>query len=101
MLRVAQREQDSALLVEAHHWLEVTLASLRELAADQGHFEQSLALYDPRQHPSLTVFYGFGPWCTPWRRELTYGARHWPTKGREKKGLPRCAKARPPSELWG
>jgi predicted ATPase len=55
LLRLAQRVQDSALLLEAHHWLGETLFYLGEFAAAQEHLEQSLALYDPQQHRSLAL----------------------------------------------
>ncbi|MGH7961652.1 MAG: ATP-binding protein, partial [Candidatus Binatia bacterium] len=60
-LSLAQRTQDSALLVEAHFAPADTLLWLGELRAAKEHFEQSLALYDPQQHRPLAIQYGQDP----------------------------------------
>ena len=50
LLTLAQRAQDSALLLEAHHALGAALLFLGEFAPARAHLEQGLALYDPQQH---------------------------------------------------
>jgi len=50
LLTLAQRVQDPALLLEAHHALWPTLFAAGELASAHGHLEQGMALYDPHQH---------------------------------------------------
>ncbi len=50
LLRLAGSLQDPALLVEAHHVLGQPLCFLGELSLAYGHFEQSLAHYDPQKH---------------------------------------------------
>jgi len=61
LLRLAQRLHDPALLLEAHHALGALLFWLGEFASAQKHFEQGLALYDPPQHHTLAVLYGYDP----------------------------------------
>jgi predicted ATPase/type II secretory pathway predicted ATPase ExeA len=60
-LRLAQRAQDSALLVEAHFILGVTLFYSGELMAAHAILEQGRVLYDPQTHSSLTLIYGQDP----------------------------------------
>src|SRR5262249_44890436 len=51
---LAQRAQDSALLLEAHHWLGSVLYSSGEVVSARAHFEQAIGLDDPRQrHASI------------------------------------------------
>ena len=57
-LSLARRVQDRALLLEAHYTLGKTLCALGEWAQAREHLEQSLALYDPRQHHALAFLYG-------------------------------------------
>ena len=61
LLRLAQRVQDTALLLEAHNMLGAVLCFLGEFAMAREHSEQSLDLYDARQHRSLAALYGFNP----------------------------------------
>ena len=61
LLSLAQREQDSALLVQAHYILGTTLFHLGELALAQNHLEQGIALYDLQQHRFLAFRYGQDP----------------------------------------
>ena len=61
LLRLAQRTQDPALLVEAHRALGVTLLWLGELVLAQAHLEQGIILYDSKQHRSLAFRYGEDP----------------------------------------
>jgi len=58
---LARSVQDSALLLEAHSILGITLLWLGELALAQEHVEQGLTLYNPQRHRSLAVLYGFDP----------------------------------------
>jgi predicted ATPase len=58
LLSLAQRVQDPALLLEAHHTLGATLFHLGELTAAQQHLERGIALYDPQQHRSHAFLYG-------------------------------------------
>ena len=61
LLHLAQREHDSALLVEAHYILGTTLFHLGELDAARQHLEQGIALYDIQQHRFLAFRYGQDP----------------------------------------
>jgi len=63
-LALAQRVQDPALLVEAHFALGTTLLLLGEFIPAREHLEQGIALYDPRQHPSLAFLDGQDPKVT-------------------------------------
>jgi predicted ATPase len=61
LLRLAQRMQDPALLLEAHHALGQYLYFMGEFSGARAHFEHGIALYDPRQHSSLAYIYGQDP----------------------------------------
>lgn len=61
LLGLAQRVQDSGLLVEAYATRGVTLLYLGQFVAAREHLEQSLALYNPQQHQSHTLLYGQDP----------------------------------------
>src|SRR5206468_7353040 len=50
LLSLAQRGQDSALLLAAHRALGETLFNLGELVPARAHLEQGLGLYDRQQH---------------------------------------------------
>jgi TOMM system kinase/cyclase fusion protein len=50
LLRLAQRAQDPAMLVEAYSMLGTTAFYLGEIASARGYLEQAEALYDPQQH---------------------------------------------------
>jgi predicted ATPase len=71
-LSLAQRAQDSAFLLVAHHALGITVYFLGEVTAARAHLEQGLALYVPEEHCTLAFRYGIdlGVWC------LSYVA--WP-----------------------
>jgi len=58
LLRIAQKVQDPALLVEGHHALWPALFFLGEFALTRAHLEQGIALYDSPQHGSRAFFYG-------------------------------------------
>jgi class 3 adenylate cyclase/predicted ATPase len=61
LLSLAQRTQDPALLLEAHHSLGTALYFLGEFAPAREHLEQGIILYDPQQHRSLASLYGYDP----------------------------------------
>jgi predicted ATPase len=71
-LSMAQRDQDSALLLVAHPALGITVYFCGEVSQARAHLEQGLALYNRQQHHPLAFRYGLdlGVWC------LAYGA--WP-----------------------
>src|SRR5262249_3399615 len=54
----AERAQDPALLLEAHHSQWATLHLLGELAPALDHAERGVALYDPEQHAHHAFLYG-------------------------------------------
>jgi predicted ATPase len=58
LLVVAEREQDTSLLLQAHHAQWTTLFSLGEFAPAQAHLEQGFTLYDPQQHRHHAFLYG-------------------------------------------
>jgi len=58
LLAVAEREQDTSLLLQAHHAQWTTLFSLGEFAPAQAHLEQGFTLYDPQQHRNHAFLYG-------------------------------------------
>jgi class 3 adenylate cyclase/predicted ATPase len=58
LLAFAQRVQDPALLLEAHHELWANLSALGELTSARTHAEQGFALYDPQQHRHHAFLYG-------------------------------------------
>src|SRR4029453_12265166 len=57
-LRLAQRLDDPALLLEAHTTLGVSWFSLGRLSQAHAHLEQGIHIYDPNQHHALTFRYG-------------------------------------------
>jgi predicted ATPase len=61
LLSLAQKEQDSLLLLEAYYAVGFTLFNLGELIPAQAHIEQAMALYDPQQHHSHALSYGYDP----------------------------------------
>jgi predicted ATPase len=61
LLSVAESQQDTACLVEAHWALGSSSFLLGELTVSRAHFEQMLALYSPQEHRSLTFVYGQDP----------------------------------------
>jgi predicted ATPase len=58
LLAVAEREQDTSLLLQAHHALWTTFFSLGELAPAQVHLKQGFTLYEPQQHRHHAFLYG-------------------------------------------
>jgi class 3 adenylate cyclase/predicted ATPase len=61
LLRLAQREQNSALLMEAHHALGAALYFVGKFVPAREHLEQGIALYDLQQHRALAFLYGYDP----------------------------------------
>jgi adenylate cyclase len=61
ILTLAQHQQDSALLVEAHRVLGTTLFFQGELTSARTLLEQGIALYDRQQHQALAFLYGADP----------------------------------------
>ncbi|MGZ6241990.1 MAG: AAA family ATPase, partial [Candidatus Binataceae bacterium] len=61
LLRLAQSAGDAGLLVEAHYSLAVPLHFLGEFVSAREHLEQTIVLYDPRQHRDHAVRYGLDP----------------------------------------
>ncbi len=61
LLSVAQRQQDTALLLEAHRALGQTLLHLGEFVLAREHLEQGIALYDPQKHRSHAFAYAGDP----------------------------------------
>jgi tetratricopeptide (TPR) repeat protein len=61
LLRLAQDARDTGLIVEAHYALAVPLHFLGEFVSARQHLEQSIALYDPREHRDHAVRYGVDP----------------------------------------
>jgi predicted ATPase len=58
LLTVAQLAQDTALLLEAHRALGLTLFYVGEFAAARQHLEQSFSLYDRQRHHAQAFLYG-------------------------------------------
>jgi predicted ATPase len=58
LLDLAQRAQEPALLLEAHHELWANLSALGELTTARLHLEQGFALYDPQKHRQHAFLYG-------------------------------------------
>jgi predicted ATPase len=57
LLTLAGQAQDEGLLLEAYHALGPSYLWAGELATALAHFEQGIALYDPRQHRSYAALY--------------------------------------------
>ncbi len=60
LLRLAQCEGDSTLLMLAHHALGKNLFYLGDFVASREHWEEVLNLYNPEQHRPLAFLYGVG-----------------------------------------
>jgi predicted ATPase len=58
LFSLAQRVQDPAQLLQAHHALTVTSLCLGDPVATREHMEQGVVLYDARRHSSHTYRYG-------------------------------------------
>jgi predicted ATPase len=60
-LRLAQEQDDSALLLTGHWLLGTPLCWLGEFVRAHEHFERNRALYDPAQHHDLAFHYALDP----------------------------------------
>jgi predicted ATPase len=58
LLRMAERVQDPALLLEAHRAMGSTLLWQGEFPLARAHLEQSILLYNPQQHRFLAFLHG-------------------------------------------
>ena len=58
LLGLAERAQDPALHLQAHHALGPTYAFVGEWATARTHLEQAIAYYDPREHRTHAFLYG-------------------------------------------
>jgi len=61
LLKLAQRLQDPALLLETHILFGSVLVWQGELTPGRMHLEQAIALYDPQQHAPHAFVYGQDP----------------------------------------
>jgi predicted ATPase len=57
LLRIAQKVQDSTLLIPAHSAIGNTLGFLADFDAARTHAEQLIAIYDPAHHHALAALY--------------------------------------------
>jgi len=62
LLGIAEDEQDTGLLVEAHAVMGVTVFHQGEIQTVLTHLQQSADLYDREQHRSHAAVYGQDPW---------------------------------------
>jgi len=58
LVEIAERVQDSALLLEAHRALGSTLLWQGDFPRAKTYLQRAVALYDPQQHSSLQLLYG-------------------------------------------
>src|SRR6516164_3928341 len=61
LLHLAQRQDNTGFLVEAHRSLGTTACNLGELSFARTHLLQVMELYNPQQHRSHTWLYGQDP----------------------------------------
>jgi predicted ATPase len=61
VLRLAERQEDTAGLVIGHRIVGTSLFHLGRLAPGRKHLEQAVALYDPARHATLASLYTFDP----------------------------------------
>jgi predicted ATPase len=82
LLNLAQRVQEPALLLEAHHELWANLSALGELTSARLHLEQGFLLYDPQKHRQHAFLYGGMTleFAVPTIRRRYYGSLAIPTK---------------------
>jgi len=72
LLTLAERTNDRAVRLEAHHAMWATSFWLAELSAAEHHIERGIILYDREQHRSLAFLYGghdagtCGHWFSAW-----------------------------------
>ena len=58
LLNLAERAQDRALFLQAHHALGPTYALVADWASARTHLEQAIACYDSREHRTHAFVYG-------------------------------------------
>jgi predicted ATPase len=58
LLGLAQRAEDPALLLQAHHALGPTYTLVGDWASARTHLDQAIAHYDPREHRAHAFLYG-------------------------------------------
>jgi tetratricopeptide (TPR) repeat protein/predicted Ser/Thr protein kinase len=58
LLNLAERADEPALLLEAHHALGTTHVFMGDWGPGQAHLDQGIALYDPQQHRAHALLYG-------------------------------------------
>ncbi len=61
VLRLAERQEETAPLVIGHRITGTSLFHLGRLVAGRKHLEQAVALYDPARHSALASLYTFDP----------------------------------------
>ncbi len=61
LLNLAERQQNTTLLIEAHWALGACSFALGEATSARTHLERSIALYDPHEHRTLAFLYGYDP----------------------------------------
>jgi predicted ATPase len=61
LVTLAERQQDSALLIQSHRAMGQTLLWLGEFVGARVHLQQTIDLYDPHQHGALAFIYGQNP----------------------------------------
>ena len=61
LLQLAQQEDDTVLLLEAHHSAGASIFFTGDYLRAKDHFEQALALYDPQQRDTYMLLYGQDP----------------------------------------
>jgi class 3 adenylate cyclase/predicted ATPase len=60
-LTLAQRQDNTAFLLEAHRAMGITLFGLAELTRAREHLNRGIALFDPQKHKSHAYLYGQDP----------------------------------------
>jgi predicted ATPase len=58
LLMIAERSQDTSLILEAHHTLWATLILRGEFGSTLSHAEKGIVLYDPNKHGQHALQYG-------------------------------------------
>ncbi len=61
LLSLAEGQQDTTLLIEAHWALGASSYARGEVTSARAHLERSIALYDPDEHCTLAFLYGYDP----------------------------------------
>jgi len=61
LIALAEREDDAALLLQAHHVVGETAYLRGDLTEALAHLERAIALYDPHAHEPLALLYGLDP----------------------------------------